>query len=119
MACFLVPAGEAVISAVTSKVVKSKEVDSVKIPFSTKLGWLTKLLSGGAVLLAFEHVWHGEVTPWFPFLTAAASKADTVEMLHEMSTTGVGMAVAVTLAWGGMLAVAHKFEKEASKEITE
>lgn len=119
MACFIVPAAEAVVTAVASKAVKSNEVESVKIPFSTKLGWLTKLLSGGAVLLAFEHVWHGEVTPWFPFLTAAANSADAAEMIHEMATTGVGMALAVTLAWSGMLLVAHKIEKETQKEATE
>jgi len=38
------------------------------------LGWLTNMLWGGSLLLAFEHVWHGEETPWFPFLTAAAVK---------------------------------------------
>lgn len=77
MACFLIPAAEAVITTVATKVIKSKEkeetmkvsfsdgtiADATKIKFSTKLGWLNKLLWGGSALLAFEHVWHGEVVP--------------------------------------------------------
>lgn len=68
MACFLVPAAEAVITTVAAKVMKSEEKgDSVKIflsdgsveeatkiPFSTKLGWLNKLLWGGSALLALS-----------------------------------------------------------------
>ena len=54
-----------------------------KIPFSRKLKWLKNMLWGGAALLAYEHVWHGEVVPWFPFLTAAANPEDTAVMLRE------------------------------------
>ena len=63
-----------------------------KVPFSKKLRWLSNLLWGGSFLLAFEHVWHGEVVPMFPFLTAASNPADAASMLHEMSTVGVAMA---------------------------
>lgn len=120
MGCFIVPAAEAVVTTIVTHVMKSKEqeiakteVSSVeeefemteKIPFSRKLHWLNRLLWGGSALLAFEHVWHGEVTPWFPFLTAAGNSADTAAMLHEMSTVGVGMAVLVTAVWAGMVAV--------------
>ena len=84
MACFVVPAAEAVITTVAAKVIKTKEKEktvklslsdgsvqeATKIKFSTKLGWLNKLLWGGSALLAFEHVWHGEAVPFFPFLTA-------------------------------------------------
>ncbi|MDD4074585.1 MAG: hypothetical protein PHC80_00675 [Eubacteriales bacterium] len=119
MACFIVPAAEAIITKTVTKAVSKKEQVSVsqslKIPFSQKLGWLTKLLAGGSVLLAFEHVWHGEVTPWFPFLTAAANPADTAEMLHEMATAGVAMAALVTLVWAGMLAVCAAVEKKAQR----
>ena len=41
-----------------------------EIPWSRKLKWLSYLLWGGALLLCFEHIWHGEVVPFFPFLTA-------------------------------------------------
>ena len=112
MACFVVPVAEAVVTTIASKVIASREPkeDNGKIKFSTKLGWLNKLLWGGSALLAFEHVWHGEVIPTFPFLTAVKD-GETAEMLREMATNGVGMALLVTLIWGIMLGVAHLKEK--------
>ncbi len=126
MACFLVPAAEAVITTVAEKVLKSKEKEesvklslpdgsvqqAKKISFSTKLGWLNKLLWGGSVLLAFEHLWHGEIVPFFPFLTAVEN-GETAEMLAEMGSAGVMMAVLVTVVWVGMLAVSYSLEKKA------
>ena len=112
MACFVVPVAEAVVTTIASKVIASREPkeDNGKIKFSTKLGWLNKLLWGGSALLAFELVWHGEVIPTFPFLTAVKD-GETSEMLREMATNGVGMALLVTLIWGVMLAVTHMKEK--------
>ena len=129
MACFTVPAVEAIVVTVVKKVIEKKEKQpeevsvvldgtpetAYKIPFSRKLKWLTNLLWGGSALLAFEHVWHGEVVPWFPFLTAAADPADAAEMLHEMATVGVSMAVLVTLVWLAMLGVSSIIEKRALK----
>lgn len=83
----------------------AKKDTAAKIPFSRKLGWLNGMLWGGSALLAFEHVWHGEVVPWFPFLTAAGNAADTAEMLHEMATAGVAMSVLVTAVWLGIVGV--------------
>ena len=129
MACFVVPVVEAVVVTAVRKVMEKKEKkpkneeirqDSLAekaIPsFPAKLKWLGNLLWGGSVLLAFEHVWHGEVVPWFPFLTAMNDPADTAEMLHEMATVGVSMAALVTLAWLGMVGVTAWMEKRASKE---
>ena len=107
MACFLVPAAEAVVTTVATKIIEKKELTEVneitinenKEKLSTKLHRLNNLLWGGTALLAFEHVWHGEVTPFFPFLTAAGNPADTAEMISEMSTVGVTMAVLVTAVW--------------------
>lgn len=126
MACFLVPAAEAIVTTIASKVIKSKEKEesvklslsdgsvqeATKIKFSTKLGWLNKLLWGGSALLAFEHLWHGEVVPFFPFLTAVEN-GETAEMLAEMGSAGVMMAVLVTVVWVGMLAVSSIVEKRA------
>lgn len=126
MACLLVPAAEAVITTVAAKVIKSKEKeknvklslsdgtveDATKIKFSTKLGWLNKLLWGGSALLAFEHLWNGEVVPFFPFLTAVEN-GETAEMLAEMGSAGVMMAVLVTAVWVAMLAVSSVVEKRA------
>ena len=88
-----------------------------RIPFSRKLGWLNKLLWGGVILLAFEHLWHGEVVPWFPFLTAMSDPADASEMFHEMMTVGTSMAGLITLVWGIMLIVSHAMEKKALREF--
>lgn len=116
MACFLVPATEAIVATVAKKAVKDKPAaEASRIPFSRKLKWLSNMLWGGSALLAFEHVWHGEVTPWFPFLTAAADPADAAEMLHEMSTIGVTMAALVTVVWVGMLAASAIIEKRAAQ----
>ena len=112
MACFTIPAGEAVVTTIVKKTIDKKGLKQEKsesksgIPFSRKLKWLTNLLWGGSVLLAYEHVWHGEVKPFFPFLTAMENPADKAEMLHEMGTVGVGMAVLVTVVWIGICVAA-------------
>ena len=132
MACFLVSATEAVLVTVVKKAIESKEKapeeiqvkfegntleKGTKIRFTEKLKWLSNMLWGGSALLAFEHVWHGEVVPWFPFLTAASNPADAAEMLHEMSTVGVSMAVLVTGVWGIMVWVSSVMEKNAQKPM--
>lgn len=122
MACFIVPTTEAIVTTIAAKCVKKHEAaapsaDAAVIPFSEKLGWLNKLLWGGSALLAFEHVWHGEVTPFFPFLTAAADAADRAEMLHEMATSGVAMALLVTAVWGCMCAVVSQIQKRKKNAL--
>lgn len=117
MACFLVPTTEAIVTTVVKKTKGEKAVkeNAHKHPFMKKLNWLNSMLWGGAALLAFEHVWHGEVTPWFPFLTNAANPADASEMLHEMATSGVAMAALVTAIWVGMVVVTNAIEKRPAK----
>ena len=132
MACFLVPAAEAIIVSAAVKIsekreknkyslpkgaVKHTEIeeDSHKLPFSKKLSWLRNLLWGGTILLAFEHLWHGEISPFFPFLTAASNPQDTAVMLHELATVGVSMTVAVTAIWGVMLLAAKIKESKIEK----
>ncbi len=115
MACFLVPTTEAIVTTAVKKAVDHKaEKTSAEItnPFIKRLNWLNNMLWGGSALLAFEHVWHGEVTPWFPFLTNAANPEDLAEMLNEMATSGVGMAVLVTAVWAGMVLVSRSIEKQ-------
>lgn len=125
MACFVVPVAEAVVVSAVYMAVKTKEKKyelnsksdisafetKTERKFSAKLVWLIKLLLGGSFLLAFEHLWHGEVVPWFPFLTAATDPADRAQMLHEMSTVGVMMAVSVTVLWVAMVAVSYYRER--------
>ncbi|MBQ9227402.1 MAG: hypothetical protein IJ168_01115 [Eubacterium sp.] len=122
MACFVVPAVEAIVVTAAYVAAKKKEqkieapkladgnrfaTEEVKLTWSKRLSWLLGLLWGGVLLLAFEHFWHGEVVPFPPFLTAMSSPEDTAEMLHEMATVGVSMAVTVTAVWGVICAVAQ------------
>jgi hypothetical protein len=132
MACFLVSAAEAVVVTAAAKVIEKKEhapeeTETVRngegaeehvkhTPFSRKLKWLSSMLWGGSALLAFEHLWHGEVVPFPPFLTAASDPADTAVMLHEMSTVGVCMAALITAVWVGMVIVSNVIENRAEKE---
>ena len=126
MSCFLVPTAEAIVvstvkhhcakkeakvEAVENKEENTNFVETNKITFSKKLGWLSNLLWGGSFLLAIEHMWHGEIVPYAPFLTAMKHKADIEPMLQEMGTVGVTMAVAVTGVWVAMVSVAKYKEK--------
>ena len=125
MACFLVSVAEAVVVKVAEKAAKQNELRAlerntekakeVTIPLSRKLKWLSNMLLGGSVLLAFEHVWHGEIVPWFPFLTAMSDPEDTAEMHHEMATIGVSMAVLVTVVWIGMCIAADVIVRRPEK----
>ncbi len=113
MACFIVPAAEAVVTTVIKKTSEKKEATNI---FLSKIGWLNNMLWGGSALLAFEHLWHGEIVPWFPFLTNAANPVDMAEMLAEMATSGVGMAVLVTGVWAVMVKACENMEKTPVKE---
>ncbi len=122
MACFLVPAGEAIVTTVIQKVVENNERKSGAAntreaggKWSQRLGWLNKMLWGGVMLLALEHIWHGEVVPWPPFLTAMQNPADVAPMLHEIATIGVGMAVFVTVVWVVMVIIAEAKSKTVSQ----
>lgn len=135
MACFLVPAAEAVFTTAVSWFLKrrkrqqtveernferNEEVqahlqprlepisadrpESESLPFSVKLGWLNRMLWGGSALLALEHFWHGEIIPAFPFFTAVQN-GEVPVMIQEMLTTGIWMAVLVTLVWAVVVSV--------------
>ena len=132
MACFVVPVTEAIVTTVVEKIVKNKELKSIErnvevntksassINFSTKLGWLNKMLWGGSALLAFEHVWHGEVVLQFPFLTAVKD-GNIAELFNEMNSVGVLMALAVTLVWSGVVMYTNHIEKmnETDEEVSD
>ena len=134
MACFLVPAAEAIVVTAVYAVTKKKEqkedlpkfskeknlsYDKPVIPHSRKVSWLMSMLWGGVLLLAFEHFYHGEIQPFAPFLTAMMSPGDTAEMIHEMATVGVAMAVIVTLAWAVMCIFASVKTKSTAGETAE
>ncbi len=132
MACFTVPAVEAIAVTAVYIAAKKKEKknqlpkvaqgstlakEEPSITWSKRLSWLLALLWGGVLLLAFEHFWHGEIVPFPPFLTAMATPEDTAEMLHEMATVGVSMAISVTALWGVICAVAQAKVRSIKKAL--
>jgi hypothetical protein len=127
MACILACAAEAIVATVARKSLEAKAENTEKtaegevrhLSFAKKLKWLSNMLWGGTVLLALEHVWHGEITPWFPFLTAMSDPTDKAVMLHEIATVGVGMCVAITAVWAVMVLVSSAMEKKALSAQTQ
>lgn len=127
MACFLVPLTEAVLTSavkgiygkvVTKSTISESEKNLKLESFNSKVSILQKMLYGGSFLLAIEHIYHGEVVFYPPFLTAMNDPADTVEMLNEMSTVGVSMAVLVTAVWGIGLFVTHLLKKSKKAQLS-
>lgn len=115
MACFIAPVTEAVVTTIIKKSVDKKaekEHKEIKNPFLKRLNLLNNMLWGGSALLAFEHIWHGEVTPWFPFLTNMSNPADAAQMFFEIATSGVAMAVLTTAVWAGIVSMLHAMEKQ-------
>lgn len=105
MACFIIPAVEAVAGTILQKKVGREKAEKMK------LGWLNTMLWGGVALLAIEHIWHGEVVPWPPFLTAMANPAETSAMIKEMAIVGTAMAIVVTLAWVALVFITNALSK--------
>lgn len=127
MACFLVPVTEAIVTTITAKAVKSHEakcaegaalktLQEEKTPWSQKLTRLSGFLWGGSGLLAFEHLWHGEISPFFPFLTAANDPSEMAAAFHEMATVGTSMAVAVTAMWAVLTFASEKLLKRGKQK---
>jgi len=96
MACFLVPTGAAIVTTAMGK----------KIPEKYHMDWLNSMMWGGVVMLAVEHIAHGEIVPYPPFLTAGLH-----EVLPEMLRVGVPMTLSIFLIWGVMVAVAARMSK--------
>jgi hypothetical protein len=107
MACFLVPGSEAIVTTIVQKVVGKERAEKLK------LKWLNIMLWGGVIVLAVEHIWHGEVVPWMPFLTAMEDPAEVGPMLSEMATVGTAMAIAITVAWAGLVILTSVLSKRA------
>ena len=110
MACFTAPLAQALV--VTAAKASGRGAPS-RNPFIRRLGWLQKMLFGGSFLLAIEHVWHGEITWRYPFLTAVRD-GNTAEMLNEIATSGVAMAALITVVWVGMVLVAESRMRRAA-----
>ena len=130
MACLIAPMAEAIVVTVVKKRIEknekaaaaqnadcvgAREAASDGIPFSRKLGWLTKMLWGGSFLLAVEHIWHGEIVPWPPFLTAMNNPVNIGPMLLEIATVGVTMMALVTAVCGLMVLVSSRLERRTGQ----
>ena len=104
MACFSAPLAAAVVTEVVRRTAAKSPEQPGTISWATKLGWLEKLFFGGCALLAFEHVWHGEIIFQFPFLTGVRD-GNTAEVLKEIATVGGAMTALIFAIWIGMLIV--------------
>ena len=129
MACFLVSATVGIGVSVARHIVKHHEKKlelegktqlpekfGSDIKWSQKLAYLELTLFSGSFLLAIEHILHGEVVPFPPFLTAASNSADLAEMLTEMGTVGVAMLAILLVAWGVGVLIADYFKFKKRKK---
>ena len=129
MACFLVSATVGIGVSVARHIVKHHEKKlelegktqlpekfGSDIKWSQKLAYLELTLFSGSFLLAIEHILHGEVVPFPPFLTAANNPADTAEMLTVMGTVGVAMLAILLVAWGAGVAIVDYLKFKKRKE---
>lgn len=113
MACFTVPLATAVAATAAKSALPASTRSN---PFVAKLGWLGKMMFGGSFLLAIEHVYHGEIIFTPPFLTAVKD-GNTADMLHEMATRGVAMAVLLAVVWVAMVSVSVWRERAANPRL--
>ena len=89
MACFIAPMSLAIVTTVFRK----------KIPEALHIGWLNIMIWGGAIMLAVEHIAHGEIVLYPPFLTAMQNPADIPVMLQEMAIVGGTMTITIVFVW--------------------
>lgn len=94
MACFTAAVAEALVVHGIRKTVEKNHPT-----LAGKLQKLVSLLLSGSFLLMIEHIWHGEITFFYPFLTAMNSPEDTKEMLYEILTVGGNIDIAITSLW--------------------
>ncbi len=107
MACFLAPAVAAIITAGVGK----------KVPSKYHTEWLSTMLWGGVVMLAVEHIAHGEVVFYPPFLTAMQNPADILVMLQEIATVGGAMTLAIVMVWTVMIFAVSKMTRINENKI--
>ncbi|MCC6054814.1 MAG: hypothetical protein LM589_05820 [Thermosphaera sp.] len=102
VACFITPLTIGIILSIIKRLWKGAE--------RIRLDILIYMMLGGALVLVAEHVWHGEVVPWPPFLTAMSNPEDIPIVINEMTRVGGAMALAVTGAWGLILGFTKKLQ---------
>ena len=113
MACFTACVAEVLVAYGVKKVVAKSNHQKVRA-FSGKIQKLINLLLSGSFLLLIEHVWHGEIVPFYPFFTAAKDPESTRVMINEILTIGVSMDIAVTVIWFVAYILVPKFKKQGA-----
>ena len=98
MACFIAPLSLGIVTTIFRK----------KIPENLKIGWLNIMIFGGAIMLAVEHIAHGEIILYPPFLTAMQTAEEIPIMLKEMAVVGGTMTVAIVAIWAVMVYIYNK-----------
>jgi hypothetical protein len=99
MACTIVPTAVGVITTAFGK----------KFPKKLHIDWLNTMIFGGAIALGVEHIFHGEIVPWPPFLTAMSNPTDTAMMFSEMAAIGIPMTLALVFVWAMMVVAYERF----------
>ena len=107
MACFLVPAAEAVVVTAVALTLKKKE-EKLTLPAHEAVG--TR-----APAQEKKFTWSRKL-----FLLSMSNPEDKAVMLHEMATVGVTMSAVVTAVWGiAVTVVSAKFKKRAKTAAQE
>ncbi|MCK5460925.1 hypothetical protein KAI58_02990 [Candidatus Gracilibacteria bacterium] len=109
MACFLAPTTVAIVTTSLRK----------KIPQKYHIEWLNTMIWGGVAMLTIEHIAHGEIVLFPPFLTAMETPSEIPMMLKEIATIGTAMTIAIFFVWIIMVLVANTLEKMHEKKITD
>ena len=107
MACFIAPMSLAIVTTIFRK----------KIPENLKIGWLNVMIWGGVIMLAVEHIAHGEVILFPPFLTAMQTPSEIPVMLQEMAIIGGSMTIAIVCIWLTMVFATQKINQKITEPV--
>lgn len=102
MACFVTPLLTGIVVSLARRLLKKAWLKTLEL-----------MLIGGSLVLAAEHVWSGEITPYPPFLTSMKTPDATMLFFHEIGVVGGSMTLAVTALWLGLVLVSRKLEVRA------
>ena len=105
MACFIAPMSLGIVTTIFRK----------KIPENLKIGWLNIMIWGGVIMLAVEHIAHGEVVLFPPFLTAMQTPSEIPIMLQEMAVIGGSMTIVIVTIWLIMVFVSQRITQKIKK----
>ncbi|MEM2878654.1 MAG: hypothetical protein QXG10_03815 [Candidatus Hadarchaeales archaeon] len=98
IACFLVPMALGIATVLLYR----------KFPKSLHAGWLNALLWGGTLMLMVEHIAHGEIVLYPPFLTAGLA-----DVLPEMLSVGVPMMMVNVGIWSAMVLISSRMARKS------